>query len=194
MLPKTRIVACAVFKPALEFLRIEERYPRVRITYLPSHLHLKPLKLKQMLSREVTLAKQRGEKIICVYGDCFPGIKDFCNKEGIIKAPGSHCFEMLLGSEKYHRMINEQAGTYFVEKDLLQNFGSYCIEPLELFDEEMRRMFFEHYRKMVYVRQPTDPDLVVGASKLAEFLQLALEVKDADYTCLEKVIGDLIYD
>jgi len=191
--PRTRIITCSVFKPAFEYLEVEKRYPQVRTTFLPSNLHLKPFQLKQNILEEVTTAKRTGEKIICVYGDCFPGIEDFCRKQGITKAVGFHCFEMLLGRERYRRIVNEEAGTYFVEKDLIQNFESYCMEPLELFDETMRKLFFERYQRVVYVRQPTDPDLVRMASELAEFLHLALEVRDADYTYLEKVIGDLIY-
>lgn len=192
VLPNTRIIACSVFKPALDFLGIEQRYPEVCITFLPSNLHLKPVELKQKLLEEVISAKRRGERIVCVYGDCFPGIEDFCTNQGITKAAGFHCFEMLLGSEKYQRTMNEEAGTYFVEKDLIQNFHSYCMEPLELFDETMRKLFFERYQRIVYVRQPTDPDLGRTVAELAEFLHLALEVKDADYTHLERVIGELM--
>jgi len=30
----TRIVACAVFKPAIEYLQLELRYPNLRLIYL----------------------------------------------------------------------------------------------------------------------------------------------------------------
>ena len=45
----TRIVACAVFKPAIEYLQLERRYPNLRLTYLPSKLHLRPQELKNRL-------------------------------------------------------------------------------------------------------------------------------------------------
>jgi hypothetical protein len=109
-----------------------------------------------------------------------------------MKVPGHSCYEMLLGNERFEQFIDETAGTYFLEKDLIINFREYCIEPLELDDEEMRDCYFQHYRKLLYVRQPTDPDLVSQAFELADFLELSLSVSDADYSHLEKALIKLI--
>lgn len=188
----TRIIACAVFKPALEHLHLGSRYPDVRLTYLSPKLHLRPQELKDRLLKEIAAAQKRNERVICLYGDCFPGIDDFCQQQGAIKAPGHYCYEMLLGSERFRRLIDEMAGTYFLEKDLILNFEEYCMVPLELHDEEMRRYCFEHYRRLLYVRQPADPDLVPRAGELAEFLGLSLDISDADYSHLEKKLTELL--
>jgi hypothetical protein len=150
----TRIIACGVFKPALEYLRIVRRYPNLRVTYLPPVLHTRPDKLKKQLNSRATSAKRRDERIICLYGDCFPDIHDYCEHQGIIKVP--------------------------------------CMEPLELFDEEMRKFCFDHYRKLLYVRQPGDPDLVFEVSELANFLDLSLAVSDADYSHLERMLDIIV--
>jgi hypothetical protein len=99
---------------------------------------------------------------------------------------------MLLGSEQYENIINEMPGTYFLERELILNFAEYCSEPLELHDKEMRRLYFERYERLLYVRQPSDPDLVSRARELAEFLHLALEIRDADYRHFDKILTDLI--
>ena len=191
MHPPTRLIACGVFRPALEHLGLEERYPRLRSHYLPSNLHLRPQDLRRQLSETITSARQRSERILCLYGTCFPDIEDFCRQRGVTKVPGLHCFETLLGSEQYESIINEMPGTYFLETDLILNFEEYCLEPLELHDEEMRKSFFEHYERIVYLRQPSDPDLLLKANKLAAFLQLSLEIRDADYSHLKKILSDL---
>jgi hypothetical protein len=160
MRSSTRLIACGVFRPALEHLGVEERYPYLRYNYLPSNLHLRPQDLRRQLSETITSA-------------------------------GFHCFEMLLGSEQYENVINEMPGTYFLERDLILNFEEYCLEPLELHDEEMRKSFFEHYERIVYLRQPSDPDLLSKANELATFLQLSLEIRDADYSHLKKILNDL---
>jgi len=188
----TRIIACAVFKPALDYLRLVSRYPNLRLTYLPSNLHLRPQELKKCLLKEVAFAQERNERIICLYGDCFPEIGDFCQQHGVIKVPGPHCYEMLLGSERFQKIVDETAATYFLERELILNFGGYCIEPLELRDEEMRKCCFEHYQRLLYVRQPADPDLVPNARELAEFLELSLEIVDADYWHLKKKLIDVM--
>ena len=187
----TRIVACAVFKPAIEYLQLERRSPNLRLSYLPSKLHLRPQELKNRLLREITSAQKRNERVICLYGDCFPDIDDFCQEHGVIKVPGHYCYEMLLGSERFRRLITEITGTYFAEKDLILNFEEYCVRPLELHDEEMRKYCFQQYRRLLYVRQPSDPNLVPKASEVAEFLGLPLDISDADYSHLEKELAGL---
>jgi hypothetical protein len=191
MRPSTRLISCGVFRPALEHLRLEERYPRLRSNYLPSNLHLKPQDLRKQLSETVNLARQRNERILCLYGTCFPDIEDFCRHQGVTKVPGHHCFEMLLGSKRYEDIMKEMVGTYFLERDLILNFKEYCLEPLELHDEEMRKSYFEHYERIVYLRQPSDPDLLSKVNELATFLQLSLEIQDADYSHLKKILDDL---
>jgi len=188
----TRIIACLVFKPALEYIKLKNRYPNLRLTYLPSHLHLNPQKLKSRLLKEIISARKRNERVICLYGACFPDIDDFCKQHGVIKVPGDYCHEMLLGKERFRQFIDETAGTYFAEKDLIQNFEEYCLVPLELDDNEMRKCCFEHYQKLLYVRQPSDPDLLPQASELAEFLELSLVVSDADFSHLEKTLTELL--
>lgn len=188
----TRVIACAVYRPALEHLRLADRYPNLRLSYLPSNLHMRPQELRTYLLRRVTSAKKRNERVIWLYGDCFPDINDSCARLGAIKVAGSSCYEILLGSERFNQLIGETAGTYFLEKDLILNFEEYCAEPLELRDEEMKKRCFEHYRRLLYVRQPSDPDLVPKARELAEFLGLSLEIADADYGNLERKLTELI--
>jgi len=188
----TRIIACGVFKLAIEYLQLEKRYPNLRLTYLPSKLHLRPQELKNRLLKEIATAQKRNEQAICLYGECFPDINDFCKWHGVVKVPGFYCYEMFLGSERFKQLIDEMAGTYFLEEDLIINFEEYCMRPLELDDEEMRKQCFEHYQRLLYVRQPSDPDLVPKASELANLLELSLEVKDADYSHLERKLIELI--
>lgn len=187
-----RIIACGVFRPALAHLRLTRKYPNLRFTFLPSVLHTRPQKLKKYLMKKVAAAKERSESIICLYGECFPEIKSACEEQGIAKIQGHSCYEMLLGSERFEKLMEETAGTYFLEKELLLNFRKFCIEPLELYDEEMRTLCFEHYQKLLYVRQPTDPNLVSSAAELAEFLQLSLYITDADYTNLETLLDKVL--
>ncbi|MBW2076969.1 MAG: DUF1638 domain-containing protein [Deltaproteobacteria bacterium] len=90
--------------------------------------------------------------VVCLYGECFPGIDEFCERRGIIRAPVLYCYEMLLGSEQFHGIMDETAGTYFLERELIVKFDEYCVEPLELYDGEMRKVqdqgyFLRHDRK-----------------------------------------------
>lgn len=186
-----RIIACGVFSPLLNQLQLERSYPHIRITYLPSNLHMFPLKLKGLLQKEIIAAKKRSERIICFYGECFPDMDLFCLDQSVIKVPGHTCYEMLLGKKVFQDIMDTSAGTFFLERDLILNFEEYCIKPLELRDEEMRSMYFKNYVRVVYMRQPSDPDLSREAAEIAEFLGLPLEIAETDYQHIEKVISKL---
>jgi hypothetical protein len=141
---------------------------------------------------KIKAAKKRNERVICLYGDCFPGIEDFCEEYRVLKVPGHYCYEMLLGSERFSQALNEMAGTYFAEKELIQNFEEYCVIPLELHDEEMKSYCFNEYRRLLYLRQPSDQNLVARAGEVADFLGLSLDIIDADYSHLEKILTELV--
>jgi len=188
----TRIIACKVFQPAIEALQLEKAYHNLRLTYLPSNLHLRPQELKNRMLTRIKAAQKRNERVICLYGDCFPSIEDFCQEHGVIKVPGHYCYEMLLGSDRFRQILNEMAGTYFAEKELIQNFEDYCVIPLELYDEEMKRYCFNQYQRLLYVRQPSDPDLAARAGEVADFIGLSLDISDVDYSYLEKSLIGLL--
>ena len=183
-----RLIACGVFKPVFDYFEVNFKYPGVLITYLPANLHLKPDMLKIALQQAVADAQRRRERPLIVYGDCFAGIDEFCRQCGADKVPGQTCYEMLLGSQLFESILAEFTGTFFVEQELLINFDAYCVEPLELADDDLRKIYFEHYRRLLYVRQPNDPDLTAKAKTIADFLNLALEIRDADYSHFSKLL------
>jgi hypothetical protein len=192
MIGTISLIACGVFRSALEYLNLEKRNPTLHVTFLPSNLHLQPQELRNTLSEEIGGAQERNERTLCLYGNCFPDFDDFCNHHGVDKVPGHHCFQMLLGSKRYEDIIEEMVGTYFLERDLILNFEKYCLEPLALREDEIRRALFKPYSRVIYIRQPSDPNLAARVKELARFLELPLEIRDADYSYLDQTLVNLI--
>ena len=91
-----RLIACGVFRQSLAYLEVPRRYPGVKITYLPSVLHLRPHELRRLFLAEVIAAVERGERVVCLYGRCFPDIDEVCREHGVRMylfgewLPGSH--------------------------------------------------------------------------------------------------------
>ena len=187
-----RIISCGVFQHALETLRLEERFPGLNVTYLPSNLHTNPNELKDYLLKEIRASQKSNEHMICLYGECFPDIDILCKQYGVKKMEGHHCYEIFLGRREFRGIMDESAKTYFLEKDLILNFEEYCVKPLELYDGAMKELFFKNYERLIYVRQPSDPDLMPAINKIADFLGLSVIVRDADYLNFEQVLIDLI--
>ncbi len=187
-----RLIACGVFVPALENLGLDRRWPGLELKVMPASLHIQPTRLYEMLAQELARSDCPRPRTGLLYGSCFPGIDDFCRKQGLRRVSGAHCYEMLLGPRRFTRLMDETAGTFFAERVLLQNFEQHCVEPLELDDAEVRAATFAHYRRLIYIRQPDDPDLGPRAAAVADFLGLSLGVLDADYTYFEHLVDDLV--
>ncbi len=187
-----RIISCGVFRPVLEYLKLGERFPVLNVSYLPSNLHNSPYELENYLLKEIAISQLRNERIICLYGECFPDIDILCSQNGVVKIEGHHCYDLLLGRGKFREIMDESAKTYFLEKDLILNFEEYCAKPLELHDDELKKLFFKNYERLVYVRQPSDPDLMPAINNIADFLGLSIIVHDADYSNFEKALIALI--
>jgi hypothetical protein len=186
------IIACNVFRSAIDHLGIQRRYPDLAIRYLPAHLHLQPMELRRRLLAEIAAAREHQQTVGCLYGHCFEDIEDVLEEADVPRVRAGHCFEILMGGERFHQTIQDQAGTFFMERELVENFESYCWEPLELHDPQMRRWYFEHYRRVAYIRQPQDPDLTAEAQRIAEALELGLQILESDYGELENELNQLI--
>ncbi len=191
-LQSVRIIACGVFGSVLEQLKLERRFPGLNVTCLPSSLHVNPDELKQHLLKEIMVSEKENERIICLYGECFKDIDILCEKYGISKIEGHHCYEIFLGRKRFQEIMKDNARTYFLEKELILNFEEYCVKPLELYDEEMKELFFKNYERLVYIRQPSDPDLMPAVNNIADLLGLSVMVCDADYLNFEKALIELI--
>jgi len=178
-----RIVACGVFRDALRQIQLQRFHQNVTITYITPVLHNYPEKLKEEILSQIHMAQKAGDDILCLYGRCYPDLDPMLSKAGIRRVPGGHCYEILLGSKCFQRLIDEEAGTYFLEKELVLNFAEYCAKPLELDDPMLRESYFQHYKRLAYVRQPLDPDFIVSRVKeIAQLLDLESLIIDADYS------------
>jgi hypothetical protein len=190
-----RIIACGVFRDALRQIEPQQFHQNINITYITPYLHNYPQKLKEEILHQIHLAKKAGDKILCLYGRCYPDLDDHLYEMGIPRIPGAHCYEILLGSRRFRAIIDAEIGTYFIEKDLILNFSEYCAEPLELNDLLLREGYFQHYKRLAYVRQLLDPDLMISrVQEIAQLLDLEPVIIDADYSELRANLFKLFSD
>ena len=178
------LIACEVFRSALHKLGIDRPKRSARITYLPPHLHLHPERLRQQLLQRLEAGGPAGSYAGCLYGQCFPNIDNVLRPWRIERIACGHCYEILLGRKIYADLMREHPGSFFLEKAFIEDFDNLCRAPLELDDPQMREWYFEHYRQVVYIRQPMDPDLMKAVQAIAALLNLDVKVRDADYTDL----------
>lgn len=178
------LIACEVFRDALRNLGLAGASRQHKIIYLPSHLHLHPEELRRRLLKQIDDGTVGGPICGCLYGRCFADIDEVLASRSIERPACGNCYEMFMGHKAYHDWLREHPGTFFLEKTIVQGFDSLCRLPLELDDPQIRQWLFEHYRQVVYIRQPSDPELKEAVKAIAAFLSLAVNVVDADYSDL----------
>lgn len=189
------IIACGVFSDALQQIDPRRFYRNITLSYTDPCLHNYPVLLLEEIKRQIQRAKIAGDRIVCLYGHCAPDLDPLLQEMGVTRVPGAHCYEMLLGSRSFQRIVDEEPGTYFIEKNLVLNFSEYCSQPLELDDPLMRKSYFQHYTRLAYIRQPLDPDTVMpGVHAISQFLELKPFVIDSDYSELESNLLKLFAD
>jgi len=144
------IIACGSFKWELTKV-LDELSFEGRVVYIPAILHLRPNFLRDEFERVLEEEYHGDNDIFVVYGKCFIGIQELCEKKGAKLVQGEHCFQMFLG-EEYCRIINEEPGTYFFTHHLAENFKELCIEGLK-FDRypKLKKLMFGHYKKALFI-------------------------------------------
>ena len=135
------------------------------------------------------------DRLIVVFGDCGSrGALDALLKRhpDIPRIDGPHCYEMY-GGAVFHDLMEEEPGTFFLTDFLLRGFEGLFIKEMGL-DRypQLRDEYFRNYRRVVYLVQNRDEELVVKAGRVALRLGLPLEVRETGYGELEARLAALM--
>src|SRR5262249_18445779 len=103
---KVHVIACgAIAREILTITRING-LDHVDLQCLPAILHCYPQKIAPELAKAVTEARERGfSKIFIGYADCGTGgeIDRLCEREGIARLSGPHCYSFFTGNEAFEK-------------------------------------------------------------------------------------------
>jgi hypothetical protein len=135
------------------------------------------------------------DRLIVVFGDCgsrgaLDGLLE--RHPDIPRIEGPHCYEMY-GGQVFHDLMDEEPGTFFLTDFLLRGFEGLFIKEMGL-DRfpQLRDEYFRNYRRIVYLVQVRDEDLVAKAGRVADRLGLPLEVRETGYGALEERLAALM--
>jgi hypothetical protein len=182
------LVGCGAL--ARELIALRERHGwDADILSLPALLHNTPHRIPDALAAKIDEVGGDYERVIVVYGDCGTGglLDDRLEELGLERISGPHCYEIYAGAEGFAGLMDEELGTYFLTDYLVQSFDHLVIEGMGLDkNPELREEYFRNYRRVVYLQQRDDPDLLIKAQAAAEALDLPLEVRRTGYGALEE--------
>ena len=185
---RTLIVACGAL--ARELLQVVEAngLSHIDIECLPASFHNTPDVIPDAVATRVRAATNRYQRIFVGYGDCGTGgrLDAVCKELGVDRLPGDHCYEFLSGSEAFADLHAEELGTFFLTDYLVKHFDRLVVKAFWLDTHpEMLNAMFGNYRRLAYLSQVDDPDLLDGARSAAARLGLSFEHRPTGLSNLE---------
>ena len=185
---RTLLVACGAL--ARELLQVVEAngLSHIDVECLPASFHNSPDVIPDAVATRVRAATNRYERIFVGYGDCGTGgrLDAVCKELGVDRLPGDHCYEFFSGSEAFADLHAEELGTFFLTDYLVKHFDRLVVKAFWLDTHpEMLDAVFGNYRRLAYLSQVDDPDLLDRARAAADRLGLSFEHRPTGLSNLE---------
>jgi Protein of unknown function (DUF1638) len=185
------VIACGAI--AKEILEVKKRnqWEHITLQCIPADLHNHPQKIPESVRAKIEEARNVHETIFVAYGDCGTGglLDAVLNEYDIDRLPGAHCYEFLTGSVPFEKIAEEELGSYFLTDFLVRHFDRLVWEGMGIAKHpQLLPMYFEHYKRVVYLAQTESTELQEKAMECAS--RLGLEYK-YHFTGLAQLQTDL---
>jgi hypothetical protein len=181
--PRTLIVGCGAL--GRELVALTRDLPGVEVACLPPELHNRPERIPARVRARIREGRREGyERVFVAYADCGTGglLDPILSDEGVERLPGAHCYEFFAGRTDFARLAEEEPATFWLTDFLARNFERLVIRGLGIdAHPELKATYFANYRRLVYLSQTEDPDLLAMARRAAERLGLAFEHRHTGY-------------
>jgi hypothetical protein len=178
--PPRRVLVVGCGALGRELVALTRGLPGVDLTCLPADLHNRPERIPAAVAGRLRSRGGDYERVFVAYADCGTGgLLDRILEtefEGVERIPGAHCYEFYAGAAAFAALQDEEVGTFYLTDFLARNFERIVWRGLGLADHpELRAAYFGNYRRLVYLAQTEDKDLVERARAAADRLGLAFE-------------------
>jgi hypothetical protein len=183
--PSRRVLVVGCGALARELVELTRPLPNVDVACLPPELHNRPGGIPARVRARIRQGRRDGYgQIFVAYADCGTGglLDPVLAEEGVERLPGAHCYEFFAGRTDFAALAEEEPATFWLTDFLARNFERLVIRGLGIDRHpELEPMYFGNYRRLVYLSQTDDPDLLAMASRAAERLGLAFEHRHTGY-------------
>lgn len=175
MTSRVLVIACGAIARELVRIRDLNHWDHVEFQCLPAHLHNTPDRIPGAVKEKIDAARGRFEQVFVAYADCGTGgrLDRVLEGTGVQRIPGAHCYEFYAGSEVFHALAEQEAGSFYLTDFLVQHFERLVIRGLGLDRQpELMPLYFGNYRRMVYLAQTESEKLQAMARSHAGKLGL----------------------
>jgi hypothetical protein len=177
------VVACgAIAREVLAVIRLNG-WTHVTLRCLPAALHNAPAEIAPRIEGALREAEEEGfADVFVAYGDCGTGgaLDRVLARRGVERLAGDHCYGFLAGVEAFAAMHEADPASFYLTDFLCRHFDRLVVRGLGIdAHPELLPVYFGNYRRLVYLAQTDDPELVGRARRAADRLRLPLEVSRA---------------
>lgn len=189
------VIACGAL--AREITDLTQRYGwnHVHLKCIDAKLHNRPALIPDRLRETIRRNKSKYDQIFVAYADCGTGgdIDKVIQDEDIERLPGAHCYQFYAGARRFAALAEAEPGTFYLTDFLAQHFDKFVTKPLKLIEHpELRDAYFGNYRRVVYLSQTVNSDLLAAAKRAAQKLALDFEHVHCGYGELETSLRSVI--
>ena len=182
--PKTLLIACGALAREMLALIEANRWSHMTLECLPAKLHNRPEKIPGAVRKKIAAARGRFDRIFVAYADCGTGglLDRVLAEEGVERIGGPHCYSFYAGAGAFEALHEEELGTLYLTDYLTRHFETLIIEGMGLdrFPQLMKD-YFGNYRRLVYLAQTEDAELIEMAKAAAARLGLDYEYRFTGY-------------
>lgn len=187
------VIACGALGRELHAIRQANGWDHLRIRCLDPQLHLRPERIAPRLRAELKSASKQYQSIFIGYADCGSyGEIDRVLEDypGVERLPGLHCYELFAGPEVFQGLADEEPGTFYLTDFLVRFFDRLVVQTLQLDRHpELSEAFFGNYRRLVYLSQTRDAELLASARAAAARLGLEFSHLHTGYRALQERVA-----
>jgi hypothetical protein len=156
--------------------------------------HMYPERIAPDVEKQLLNLRDQYKRVIVVFGDCGSrgALDSLLARHGIERVDGPHCYEMYAG-QGFHEMMEEEPGTFFLTDFLVRGFRGTIMKGLGL-DRfpQLKEDYFRNYKRLVYLVQHEEPELLSRAEQISDYLELPLEIRCTEYGLLETRLVEMM--
>lgn len=172
------VVACGALARELTELKRANGWRHLHLQCLDPRLHNRPELIAGKVREQILRHRDHYDRVYVAYADCGTrgSLDRVLREEGVERLTGAHCYELFAGSKRFAALSQAEPGTFYLTDFLARHFERMVIEPLKLDQHpELRDAYFGNYRRLVYLSQTSDAELLRRAEAAAERLSLEFE-------------------
>ena len=172
------VIACGALAREINHLKQMNGWEHLHMRCIDAKLHNRPERIPYELREEICRHRNDYARIFVAYADCGTGgaIDKLIQEEGIERLPGAHCYQFFAGSERFAALSDAEPGTFYLTDFLARHFDSLVVDALQLdVHPELRDEYFGNYRKLTFLSQLPDEELLIVARSAADYLGLEFE-------------------